>query len=156
MLIKDCDEQLAALLQALRRKAPVPAVEAQLLLNRTLNWLTFGLNVLARGERIRALELLWLDSRQSAAPRLSAGRPHLVLAHPSRLAEQRLPAALLERYHRLTGSLDQLEDTYAEALSRTEGLAGALGLLLPEQLWDELRQMERDTRFRSQTKRPDI
>lgn len=63
---------------------------------------------------------------------------------PSRLAEQRLPPGLLERYSRLTADLAGLDTAYAEALAWTEELAGTLTLrlptaLLPTALLSELR-----------------
>lgn len=63
MLIKDSDGQLARHLAVLAARRTDPAGEAQGILDRLLNWLAFGLNVLARGERIRAHELLgWVQA----------------------------------------------------------------------------------------------
>ncbi|MGY2895217.1 hypothetical protein [Deinococcus sp. UYEF24] len=59
MLVKDSGGQLAAVLGELSRRGPPdPKDDAPLIFGRLLNWLAFGANVLARGERLRALELL--------------------------------------------------------------------------------------------------
>ncbi|MFC4638956.1 hypothetical protein [Deinococcus hohokamensis] len=139
MLIKDQDGQLLEQLEALEKKGLNPAREAQALLDRTLNWLTFGLNVLARGERIRALELLWwVRANLLRLACLQSGHTAFWL-NPSRLAEQRLPPELLERYRRLTVDLDGLEQAYTEALAWTAHLSGALALTTPADLLAELR-----------------
>lgn len=126
MLVKDTDGQLADVLGRLAARArPDPAAETVLILARLLNWLVFGLNVLARGERIRAHELLgWVQGGLLRLARLAEGQTgHWLTA--SRCAEEELSPGALERYARLTGCLDELEQLYAEAWSWTQELAKA-------------------------------
>lgn len=125
MLIKDEGGRLAAHLAALAAKdRPPPEAEAQLICDRLLNWLVFGVNVLERGERVRALELLgWVRGGLLRLARLAEGNTeHWLTA--SRRAEWELSAATLNRYARLTGRLDELEGLYAEAWEWTQELAG--------------------------------
>lgn len=97
------------------RTPPDPAAEAQGILDRLLGWLAFGLNVLARGERIRAHELLaWVQGGLLRLARLADGRTEHWVS-PSRLAEWELGGTALERYARTTGPLGNLEGRYAEA-----------------------------------------
>lgn len=111
MSVKDTDGRLAGALRRLGTRAqPDPAAEVQGILDRLLGWLVFGANVLARGERIRAHELLAWE----------------------------LGGAALERYARTTGPLDRLEIHYAEAWAWTAELAAALGLHLPPDLAHDL------------------
>lgn len=127
MLLKDTAGRLAGHLAALAAKAPPrPEEEAQLTYDRLLNWLVFGLNVLARGERVRALELLgWVRGGLLRLARLAEGQTrHWLTA--SRRAEGELSAAALTRYARLTGPLDDLEDLYAEAWAWTGELDSGL------------------------------
>ncbi|MFD1732382.1 hypothetical protein ACFSC4_16890 [Deinococcus malanensis] len=139
MLVKDQDGALAAILQTLSGKQLNPTAEAQQILDRTLNWLAFGLNVLARGEQVRALELLWwVRGGVLRLACLEAGQTEYWLS-PARLAEQRLPPELLARYAHLTGELDKLEQAYAEAVRWTIELAGQLGLELNSELTAGLR-----------------
>ncbi|MDL2343232.1 hypothetical protein QOL99_03610 [Deinococcus sp. MIMF12] len=123
MLVKDRGGRLAAHLAALAAKeGPHPEAEAQLLHDRLLNWLVFGVNVLERGERVRALEVLgWVRGGLLRLARLAEGNTgHWLTA--SRRAEWELSAATLDRYARLTGRLDELETLYAEAWSWTQEL----------------------------------
>ncbi|MBB5232827.1 hypothetical protein [Deinococcus budaensis] len=127
MLVKDRDGRLARHLAALAAKGrPQPETEAQPIHDRLLGWLVFGLNVLERGERVRALELLgWVRAGLLRLARLAEGKTgHWLTA--SRRAEWELSGAALGRYARLTGSLDELERLYAEAWAWTQELAGQL------------------------------
>ncbi|MPY65671.1 hypothetical protein F8S09_03040 [Deinococcus sp. SDU3-2] len=124
MLLKDRDGRLAAHLTALVAKERLqPRAEAQLLHDRLLNWLVFGVNVLKRGERVRALELLgWVRGGLLRLARLAEGNTdHWLTA--SRRAEWELSAATLDRYAHLTGRLDELATLYAEAWEWTQELA---------------------------------
>lgn len=94
MVVKDPDGRLLGLLNELAAQPlPEPDAEAQQILDRTLNWWVFGMNVLARGERIRALELLgWTQAGLLRLARLADQHPDHT-AHwlnASRLAEQEL------------------------------------------------------------------
>lgn len=139
MLVKDTDGRLAAALRRLStRGQPDPVAEAQGVLDRLLGWLAFGANVLARGERIRAHELLaWVQGGLLRLARLEDGQTgHWV--NPSRLAEWELGGAVLERYARTTGPLGDLERHYAEAWAWTAELAARLGLHVPPELARDL------------------
>ncbi|GAA5437980.1 hypothetical protein Daqu01_03124 [Deinococcus aquaticus] len=128
MLIKDSDGQLARHLAVLAARRTDPAGEAQGILDRLLNWLAFGLNVLARGERIRAHELLgWVQGGLLRLARLHAGRT-AHWANASRCAEQELDAMTLARYAGVTASLEGLEVAYTNAVAWTLDLAAALSL----------------------------
>lgn len=128
MLVKDTDGALRPLLDELAAKRSDPADEAQAVLDRTLNWLAFGLNVLARGERIRALELLWwVQGGLLGLARLQTGRTQHWL-NPSRRAEQELDVETLARYTQITAGLDGLEPAYHSALTWTLELAAGLNL----------------------------
>ncbi|THF85337.1 hypothetical protein E7T09_17820 [Deinococcus sp. KSM4-11] len=139
MLVKDTDGRLARHLAVLASRAPDPAGETQGILDRTLNWLTFGLNVLARGERIRALEVLWwVQGGLLRLARLHAGHTgHW--GNASRRADQELDAASLERYASITATLDNLDVAYANAVSWTLELAPALQVKVDEGLATDLR-----------------
>lgn len=135
MLVKDTDGRLADVLERLAAKArPDPVAETELILARLLNWLAFGLNVLARGERIRAHELLgWVQGGLLRLARLAEGQTkHWLTA--SRMAERELRPQTLERYARLTGRLDELEQLYAGAWAWTRDLTPALRLPLDREL----------------------
>lgn len=127
MLVKDRDGRLALHLAALAAKGrPQPEAEAQPIHDRLLGWLVFGLNVLERGERMRALELLgWVRGGLLRLAHLAEGQTAHWLT-PSRRAEWDLSGAALERYARLTGPLESLETLYAEAWRWTQELAGQL------------------------------
>lgn len=139
MLVKDPDGRLTRHLAVLAARRTDPAGEAQGLLDRLLNWLAFGLNVLARGERIRAHELLgWVQGGLLRLARLHAGRT-AHWANASRRAEQELDAATLARYAGVTAGLDDLEAAYANAVAWTLDLAAALSLGWPAALAAGLR-----------------
>lgn len=142
MLVKDPDGRLRAALQKLAAKAP-PHPEAQATLERLLNWLAFGLNVLARGERIRAHGLLWWI-QGGLLPLASVESGHTeYLLNPARLAERRLSADTLRRYAAITGSVDDLEAAYSEAVGWTLELAASLGLKVNPELAQDLRERAR-------------
>lgn len=140
MRVKDPDGQVARHLAALAARSADPGGEAPALLARTLNWLAFGLNVLARGERVRAHELLWWV--QGGALRLA--RLHCGATgqwgNASRRAETELPTALLARYAALTAGVEGLEDAYASAVAWTLDLAASLHLPVNDALAEELRR----------------
>lgn len=139
MVVKDQRGELLALLRTLAGKGAAPQDEAPLLLDQALNWLTFGLNVLRRGERVRALELLWwIQGKVLRLAALEVGQS----VNPARLAEQRLPSERLARYARLTAGLEPpgaLESAYAEAVNWTLDLAAPLDLPVSPALAAELR-----------------
>lgn len=133
MLVKDADGQLRAALEALAANSPVdPASQAQLTLDRALNWLVFGANVVARGERVRALELLWW--LRGALLRLARLHEHATghFENASRQAERELSAAALDRFAALTGRVDDVDALYRSAWTWTNELASSLGLHVAE------------------------
>lgn len=139
MLIKDPDGQLQTLLQALQRQQqPDPMLEAQAIADRTLNWLVFGSNVLARGEQIRALELLgWVQGGLLRLARL-AERNTTQWFNASRRAEWELSAGALARYDATTGGIYALAPAYAAALVWLSELAPLLGLPLNAEIVEAL------------------
>ncbi|WP_386843266.1 hypothetical protein [Deinococcus taklimakanensis] len=141
MVVKDSEDRLRTLLDELAQKpGPQPKAEAQDILDRTLNWLTFGLNVLARGERVRALELLgWVQGGLLRLARLEeASTAHWLNA--SRQAELELSDRALQRYRQITGGLDQLTAAYANAVHWAAELAKHLDLNLDARLLEELQE----------------
>ncbi|MFK7604138.1 hypothetical protein ACI3L1_18220 [Deinococcus sp. SM5_A1] len=142
MLIKDSDGRLAAALEKLAAKAP-PHAETQATLDRLLNWLAFGLNVLARGERIRAHGLLWwIQGGLLSLAAVDSGQTDSLL-NPARLAERRLDADTLRRYAGVTGGVDDLERAYANAVAWTLQLAESLELAVNAELAGALKERAR-------------
>lgn len=142
MQVKDSDGRLAAALRKLTAKAP-PEAEAQATLDRLLNWLAFGLNVLARGERIRAQGLLWwIQGGLLSLAAVESGHTDYSL-NPARRAERRLDERTLRRYAAITGGLDDLECAYTSAVAWTLELAERLGLPVNAELASDLTERAR-------------
>ncbi|MFC3833810.1 MULTISPECIES: hypothetical protein [Deinococcus] len=140
MLVKDTDGQLAAHLAALSARTPDPPGEAQMTLDRTLNWLILGLNVLARGERLRALEVLWwIQGGVLRLARLRSGHTQH-WGNATRRAEWEVDTVTVGRSAQLTCDLDGLEPAYMAAVQWTLELAEALNLSVPPELATDLRQ----------------
>lgn len=139
MLVKDADGRLARLLaQMTAQIPPTEDVDAQLIFDRLVGWLCFGLNVLARGERIRALELLgWVRGALLRLARLQERATQHWLT-PARLAERELSQGSLERYAATAGSLDNLAQNYAAAWQWVKTLQTELGLRLDPKLTSEI------------------
>lgn len=139
MLVKDQDGKLRALLQELASKPEAePSAEAQLILDRAVNWLVFGLNVLRRGEGVRALELLrWIQSALLRLARIREGQTTHWL-NPFRRAERELSPVTLRRYATVTGGLNDLERCYRAAWGWLLEFASALDLHLSPDLRCEL------------------
>lgn len=139
MLVKDWDGKLRALMDELAAKPKQnPADEAQLILDRALNWLVFGWNVLKRGERARALELLWwIQASLLRLARIDQGRTAHWL-NPYRRAEMELPAEIMTRYASITGGIPELERCYRAAWAWLKDLASSLDLHLTPELHREL------------------
>jgi len=142
MRVKDSDGRLASALQKLAAN-PAPDPQPQATLDRTLNWLAFGLNVLARGERMRAHGLLWwVQSGLLTLIVVESGHMDYLL-NPARLAERRLDADTLRRYEGIAGSLKDLESAYANAVTWTLELAGRLALKVNPELASDLQERAR-------------
>ena len=139
MLVKDQDGKLRALLQELASKPEAdPSAEAQLILDRAVNWLVFGLNVLRRGEGVRALELLrWIQVALLRLARIEQGQTAHWL-NPYRLAEKELPVIIMDRYATLTGGLQELEPCYWAAWGWLRELVDTLNLHLSPELRSDL------------------
>ncbi|WP_412027266.1 hypothetical protein [Deinococcus yunweiensis] len=143
MLVKDSDGRLAARLAVLAARRPDPAGEAQVILDRTLNWLALGLNVVARGERLRALEVLWwVQGGVLRLARLYSGRTQH-WGNATRRADRELDTATVNRYALLTCGLDGLAPAYAAAVQWTLELAEALNLSVSPELATDLHQAVR-------------
>jgi lincosamide nucleotidyltransferase len=82
------------------------SAEVQTLVNRFFNWYLFGLNVLARGEHARALELLWFVQRHLLlmARILEGTTTHWHI--PSRALEEDLSPEAYARYEQCTAPLN--------------------------------------------------
>ncbi len=142
MRVKDSDGRLASALQKLAANPP-PDPQLQATLDRTLNWLAFGLNVLARGERLRAHGLLWwVQSGLLTLAVVESGHTDYLL-NPARLAERRLDTDTLHRYEGIAGSLKELESAYASAVTWTLELAGSLALRVNLELASDLKERAR-------------
>lgn len=130
LLVVDKTGELRPLLTQISGPGPARATpkEAQRLIGRSLNWLLFGLNVLARGERVRALELLGPIHRHLLwLARLKEGAlDHY--ATPARCAEAEFSPAALARLAECTAALRgvELERAYAAAWRWTGELHVAL------------------------------
>jgi lincosamide nucleotidyltransferase len=95
-----------------------------------LNWMLFGVNVLARGEQARALELLGPVQRHLLwLARLEAGQTGR-WPTPSRAMERELPPKSLARYAACTAPLEQAALARAYLAAWTWG--GELSLALAE------------------------
>lgn len=116
MLIKDSDQKLEKVLLRLSQKPGLdPEAELQQVWDRLLNWFVFGSSVLARGERIRALELrMWIQVGLLRLARLSEGNTQHWL-NEARRAEWELSSGSLERFAQTAGSIQELETSYARA-----------------------------------------
>lgn len=150
MLVKDPGGQLRAHLQALRergRAAPHTGTEVQVLWDRLLNWLIFGSAVLLRGERARALELLWwAHDLLVRLARLSEGAlQHWLSA--KRWLEAELGPLSLARFAACTGGLPDLERAYQESWTWGRELLAALQTRYPVDGREDITTML-DERFR--------
>jgi lincosamide nucleotidyltransferase len=146
MLICDRTGELMAHLRYISGPGPdrMTAETAQHLWHSLLNWILFGANVLGRGERARALELLWFVQRHllSMARLVEGSTAHWF--PPVRYLEHDVSSASYQRYIACTASLrgDELEQAYANAWAWSKELARALvdrfELNLHERLIDRL------------------
>ena len=98
----------------------------QTVYDRLLNWLLLGLNVLERGERVRAFDTLHHVHRHTLwLARAAEGATRHWLT-PSRGLEQDLPTHA--RFNACTGGLEELEAVYAACWVWTKELVEGLGL----------------------------
>jgi len=111
MLILDRTGELARYLSDLIGPAPDRSSPENInsLCNNFLNWIVFGTNVLKRGERARALELLWFVHRNLLKMvRVVEGK----IEHyptPSKRLEQDISKASYKRFTKCTSSLEKAE-----------------------------------------------
>ncbi len=144
MLILDRTGELTSHLQVLSGPGPERASAENLasLWNSLLNWMLFGINVLARGERIRALELLGAAHHQLLwLARVCEGTTeHWFM--PSKNAERDLSPAALARFAECTATLDDasLERAYRAAWTWGKELARALAKVQPFDVHESLIQ----------------
>jgi len=150
MLLVDRTGELTGHLRAISGPDPERGTAEQVtaLWQRYLNWMIFGMNVLARGERARALEILWWVQRYLLwLARLREGST----AHwptPSKNVESELTPEAYARYAACTAGLrgTDLERAYGAAWVWGQELIRVLaadrGLDLPQVLLQRL-----DTQF---------
>lgn len=81
--------------------------QVQALINRAINWSLFGLNVLARGELLRALELLNTLHRHLLHMLRIRDASYAHWLTPSKSAEQDLPAADIARLAECTAPMQR-------------------------------------------------
>lgn len=150
MLVKDTDGRLTDVLARLAAKVRHdPLAEAQVVVDRVLNWLVFGVGVLARGERVRALELLWwVRGGLLRLARLMEGETTHWL-NPSRRAELELLPGALAWYARTTGTLDELKRQYREAWAWLRTLVKDLSART-EIVWPEALARDLEVRLEGQ------
>lgn len=122
-VLVDRTGELAKYLQPLLGASPERDTAATVLAltNNFINWMLFGSNVLARGERARALEILGIIHRYLLwMVRVLEG----ATAHwptPSKNVEQDISAAAYARYQQCTATLDQVMLAQAYRMSWTWG-----------------------------------
>lgn len=119
MFIADRTGALRSHLRAVSGRGPERCNGAEIsqLWRHTLNWMLFGMNVLARGERARALEILWFVQRYLLRlVRIQEKRTEHWLT-PTKALEEDLSPEAYARYRACTASLEdaQLEDAYHAA-----------------------------------------
>ena len=138
MLVKDSDGALQRLLEQFARNRRFDPGTPQEVLDSLLNWLTFGSAVLRRGERLRALDLLtWV---QADLIRLCRFAEHTEQPRAAtRLAEEQLPPARLDRLNGCTAGVGELERAYLAALTFSAELTEELHLERREALLAALR-----------------
>ena len=151
MLITDKTGALREHLAAISGPGPAFSGSAQTarLWHRYLNWMLFGSYTLARGERIRALELLSYPQRYLLQlARLAEGQTRHWLT-PSKSAESELSDEAQQRFQDCTASLHgrELERAYQAAWVWGLELAGTLAEHQPFDSHPELLQ-KLDRRFK--------
>jgi lincosamide nucleotidyltransferase len=130
MLLVDRTGELTEHLEYIVGPGPERGTPAQVceLWHRYLNWMLFGVNVLARGERARALELLWWAQRYLLwFARLREGSTSHWQS-PSKNVEQELSAEAYQRYVACTAGMrkGEMERAYRATWRWGKELVGAL------------------------------
>lgn len=130
MLIHDRSGELLMHLRCMSGPDPDRSTEENIarLWHNYLNWMLFGASVLARGERARALEILWYVHRYLLwFARLHEGATSHWLT-PSKDAERDLSRSAYDRYVTCTATLRgrELERAYQAAWAWGQELARAL------------------------------
>ena len=119
LLIADKTNELTEHLGALVGPDPERGTPEEItrLRNSFINWMLFGTNVLARGERTRALELLWFVQRNLLWMARLAEQSTRHWFIPARKAEQELSLEAQAKYAQCAASLEgnSLEQAYAAA-----------------------------------------
>jgi lincosamide nucleotidyltransferase len=119
MLISDRTGELRGHLAAISGPGPERGgrEETAQLWHSFLNWMLFGSYVLARGERMRALELLWYVQRYLLQLARLAENQTEHWQTPSKSAERELSDRAQQRYQACTASLrgSELEGAYRAA-----------------------------------------
>jgi lincosamide nucleotidyltransferase len=119
MLIYDRTGELTSHLRHISGPSPDRSAAEQVawLFHSYLNWMLFGASVLARGERARALEILWFMQRYLLQFARVSERKTKHWLTPSRDVERDLSQAAYERYVACTATLNgcDLERAYRAA-----------------------------------------
>jgi lincosamide nucleotidyltransferase B/F len=132
MVIADKTGELAQQIESWRQSiAKLDSPEQlQQTADRFINTIIFAMNVLKRGERLRAMELLLITHRYllAMARKVSGQTQHWLT--PSRLAERELPADMYARFASCTADLSDgaLERAYRSAWQWGKELIAELNL----------------------------
>lgn len=118
-LVVDKDKVLTPHLQNLIGKPsnPITPQNLQRIVDSFLNWYVFGILVLARGEFLRALDLLSWVQRNLLWMIRAVEKKTENWPTPSRLAEKELPKTAYQRFLSCTGGarLQELRESYVNA-----------------------------------------
>lgn len=142
MLIADRTGELREHLAAISGPGPERGGDAESaqIWHFFLNWMLFGSYVLARGERARALELLWYAQRYLLRLARLVENQTRHWPTPSKSVEQELSEDTLQRFETCTASLrgSELEGAYRAAWAWGKELAGELAERWPFDLHPDL------------------
>ncbi len=139
MLLKDSDGWLLQTLKQTQSKpATNPHAESEIILGRLVNWIVLGVNVLTRGERVRALESL--PFVQNSLLRLLRLKENSTRHwhNPARFAEQELSHESLAKFASVSGEIYELEHVLQQAWELTKEFAVSMQYKMDAELISEI------------------